>query len=57
VSIRDNGKGFDTDAVLQRGSGLGLDNIRTRMQLTGGSSVVESIVHHGTNIHLTIPYE
>jgi two-component system NarL family sensor kinase len=57
VSIRDNGKGFDIDAVLQRGSGLGLDNIRTRMQLTGGSSVVESIVQHGTNIHLTIPYE
>jgi hypothetical protein len=57
VSIRDNGKGFDTDAVLQRGSGLGLDNIRTRMQLTGGSSSVESTLLLGTNIHLTIPYE
>jgi two-component system, NarL family, sensor kinase len=57
VSVRDNGKGFDTDAVLQRGSGLGLNNIRTRMQLTGGSSVVESTLLLGTNVHLSIPYE
>jgi two-component system NarL family sensor kinase len=57
VYVRDNGKGFDTEAVLQRGSGLGLDNIRTRMQLAGGRSVVESTLLLGTNVHLTIPYE
>jgi signal transduction histidine kinase len=57
VSIRDNGKGFDTEAVLQRGGGLGLNNIRTRMQIAGGGSVVESVPDAGTTIHLTIPYE
>jgi two-component system NarL family sensor kinase len=57
VSVRDNGKGFDTEAVLQRGSGLGLGNIRTRMQIAGGSSAIESVLDQGTNIHLSIPYE
>jgi two-component system, NarL family, sensor kinase len=57
VSIQDNGKGFDTEAVLQREGGLGLNNIRTRMRLAGGGSVIESVLHHGTSIYLTIPYE
>lgn len=57
VSIRDNGKGFDTEAVMQRGSGLGLGNIRTRMRLAGGSGIVESVLRGGTQVHLSIPYE
>jgi two-component system NarL family sensor kinase len=58
VSIGDNGKGFDTEAVLQQGGGgLGLNNIRMRMQIAGGGSVVESILDGGTTIYLNIPYE
>jgi two-component system, NarL family, sensor kinase len=57
VSIRDNGKGFDTEAVLQAGNGLGLGNIRTRVQLTGGSCSIESVLQEGTKITLNIPYE
>jgi two-component system, NarL family, sensor kinase len=57
VCIRDNGKGFDTEAVLQAGNGLGLGNIRTRVQLTGGSSSIESVLQEGTRITLNIPYE
>ncbi len=57
VCIRDNGKGFDTEAVMQRSGGLGLSNIRTRMRLAGGSSMVESVLRQGTQVHLSIPYE
>ena len=57
VTISDNGKGFDTEAVLQHGGGLGLNNIRTRMRLAGGGSVIESVLTQGTRIYLTIPYE
>ncbi len=57
VSVGDNGKGFDPEAVGQRGGGLGLNNIRTRMRLAGGSSVVESLPGQGTNIYLKLPYE
>ena len=57
VSIRDNGKGFDTEAVMQRGSGLGLGNIRTRMRLAGGSTIIKSVIPGGTQVHLSIPYE
>ena len=57
VCIRDNGKGFDPEAVLQRGSGLGLGNIRTRMRLAGGSGIIESVLRSGTQVHLSIPYE
>lgn len=57
VSIRDNGRGFDPTAALQNGSGMGLDNIRNRVRLTGGSSTIESILQEGTHITLIIPYE
>jgi signal transduction histidine kinase len=57
ISIRDNGKGFDPEVVMQNGSGLGLGNIRTRVHLTGGSYTIKSILQEGTYITLTIPYE
>jgi two-component system, NarL family, sensor kinase len=57
VSIMDDGKGFDPAALLQGGSGMGLGNIRTRVQLTGGISTIESAIGKGTTITLKIPYE
>jgi len=57
VSIRDNGKGFDPAVALQNGNGMGLGNIRTRVLLTGGTHTINSVVHEGTHITLTIPYE
>lgn len=57
VSIRDNGKGFDPDIVLQHGGGLGLGNIRTRVHLTGGTYSINSALQEGTHITLMIPYE
>jgi two-component system NarL family sensor kinase len=57
VSIRDNGKGFDLEAVLLQGSGQGLSNIKTRVQLTGGTHNIQSMLQEGTHIQITIPYE
>jgi signal transduction histidine kinase len=57
VSVRDNGKGFDPDAVFRNGNGQGLSNIQTRVRLTGGSHTIHSIPDEGTHLTLTIPYE
>ena len=57
VTIKDNGKGFDTEEAIKNNSGLGLLNIKTRAALTGGSSTIDSIINEGTTINITIPYE
>jgi two-component system NarL family sensor kinase len=57
VSVRDNGKGFATDDALKNASGQGLENIRTRVRLTGGACSIDSFLQEGTHINLTIPYE
>ena len=57
VIVRDNGKGFDLSEAMQNNGGLGLNNIRTRALLTGGSSNIESILNKGTTLTLKIPYD
>lgn len=57
IAIKDDGKGFDPAAALDKGFGSGLANIRSRADLTGGTSLIESILNKGSCIHLTIPYE
>jgi two-component system NarL family sensor kinase len=57
IDIRDNGKGFDPEAVFRNGGGQGLENIRTRVELTGGTHTIKSIPREGTQITLMIPYE
>lgn len=57
VAIHDDGKGFDPEAALEKGSGQGLGNIRTRIRLTGGNHTIYSRPKEGTHINLTIPYE
>ena len=39
IEIRDNGKGFDTS---KRETGIGLRNIRSRLQVYSGSLIIES---------------
>jgi signal transduction histidine kinase/ligand-binding sensor domain-containing protein len=46
LSIRDNGRGFDTDAA--RGAGDGLANLRARLAEIGGSFHQESRPQHGS---------
>ncbi len=57
VSVRDNGRGFDPASVEEGCRGQGLDNIRNRVRLTGGTHEIDSQVGKGTQITLTIPYE
>jgi two-component system, NarL family, sensor kinase len=55
ITILDNGKGFDPEAVSGNGQGLG--NIHARVRLTGGTHRIQSRVNEGTLINITIPYE
>jgi two-component system sensor histidine kinase DegS len=54
VSVDDNGKGFDVDA-LQQSSSLGLKLIRERTEMLGGSFEIESAVGKGTRILFAVP--
>jgi two-component system sensor histidine kinase DegS len=54
VSVDDNGKGFDSDAVLQ-GTSLGLKLIRERSEMLGGSFEVDSSIGKGSRISFTVP--
>jgi len=57
TSIKDNGKGFDVENASRERAGIGLENIRTRAALTGGSSILESRPGEGTTITIEMPYE
>jgi two-component system NarL family sensor kinase len=58
VRVRDDGKGFDPEATLQSpASGLGLQNIRNRARLTGGSGIISSAPGQGTTVTVMMPYE
>ena len=58
--IRDSGQGFDLEeASSRKGSakGLGLDSMRERAELSGGSFLIESSKGTGTVIRATWPIE
>lgn len=52
--IKDNGKGFDTNA-LDEGEGLGLTNMRERAKLVGGVIDIISKSNRGTRINFKAP--
>lgn len=57
-AIRDNGTGFDIDAVRSRynpGRGFGLSTMRERAELSGGSFAIESAVGSGTTVRVLWP--
>jgi len=54
ATIEDNGKGFDYAAVLRQ-SGIGLTNIRTRIQYLRGTVEVDTAPGRGTLIAVHIP--
>ncbi len=58
IKIKDNGIGFNPEQVKRNVSsegGLGLFSIEERLTAFGGSMVIDSKVHHGTTIVLTVP--
>ena len=55
VIVEDNGCGFDITNGTN--SGLGLQNIRSRIKMIGGLVSIDSKIGSGTIISLNIPYE
>jgi len=54
VSVDDNGRGFDPDAVEQ-GNSLGLKLIRERSEMLGGNFEMDSAVGKGARIVFAVP--
>jgi signal transduction histidine kinase len=54
VSVDDNGKGFDPDAI-QHGNSLGLKLIRERTEMLGGSFEIDSALGKGARILFAVP--
>ena len=59
ISIRDNGKGFDVDKMIEdtkNGDHIGIRNVRDRIiEMTGGTFAIESVEGEGTSITMKIP--
>ncbi|MFI5459328.1 MAG: ATP-binding protein [Isosphaerales bacterium] len=58
LTVEDDGRGFDNDALLRTpgaGKGLGLLDIRERAALLNGSVTLESRPGSGTTVHVCIP--
>jgi signal transduction histidine kinase len=53
LEVRDDGRGFDTDARR----GLGLAGLADRLDIVGGSLVVDSAAGRGTTLRIDIPLE
>lgn len=56
VDLHDDGRGFEPDARLRPGRGLGLDSMRARARAIGGALAIVSSPGHGTRVTLTLPW-
>ncbi|MCR5676147.1 MAG: histidine kinase [Lachnospiraceae bacterium] len=61
ISIRDNGKGFDVEQMInetRKGDHIGVKNVRDRIvDMTGGTFAIESEIGEGTSVTIRIPAE
>ena len=55
LTVGDNGRGFDVDAVRAAKSGLGLIGMRERVQIVGGRLDIKSSDAQGTLVSVTAP--
>jgi two-component system NarL family sensor kinase len=56
LSIRDNGIGFDSGKWLSAPKGMGLLNIKERVNMLGGSFEIISRPRKGTKLNIQIPF-
>jgi two-component system sensor histidine kinase UhpB len=56
LSVRDNGVGFDAAGVLSAPTGMGLLNIKERVDLLGGTFEIISRPRKGTKLNIQIPF-
>lgn len=54
VVVDDNGKGFDPE-ILQQGNSLGLNLIRDRVEMLGGSFELDTVIGKGTRVVFGLP--
>ncbi|MFN7561625.1 MAG: sensor histidine kinase [Prosthecobacter sp.] len=54
LEIRDDGRGFDLEAVSAEPGHFGLSGMRERAEKLGGQLRIESQTDHGTRVHLEI---
>ncbi|MFY9465659.1 MAG: ATP-binding protein [Sediminibacterium sp.] len=57
LSVSDNGSGFDPLLLNNSAAGLGINNMKKRSALIGGTIEISSETNRGTTIHIIIPYE
>ena len=57
LTVKDNGKGFEADSVLNRKDrvSLGLTSMQERTELAGGTYTIESTPGNGTCICVSLP--
>ena len=57
LTVQDNGQGFDMERESLVGSRLilGLDSMRERTEMTGGSFAIESVIGKGSKIRVSWP--
>ncbi|HEB62553.1 MAG TPA: sensor histidine kinase [Bacteroidetes bacterium] len=56
IYYKDNGKGFDVENVIKGSKGLGLKNIRDRINTLGGFMNINSTIGQGVDIEIQIDY-
>jgi two-component system sensor histidine kinase DegS len=54
IIVEDDGKGFDTDTITEKG-GMGLKVIRDRVEMLGGLMEVDSVIGQGTRVSFQMP--
>ena len=55
ITIKDDGRGFDTTNFKAKGTGLGLVGLRERTKMLGGKISINSSVGNGTEIRVNLP--
>lgn len=59
LEVKDNGCGFDKETVFSEThealGGYGLNSIRERSEISGGTFRIESFENAGTNVYVTLP--
>ncbi|HEX2609327.1 MAG TPA: ATP-binding protein [Flavisolibacter sp.] len=55
VLCEDNGVGFDYEKMLKEGKGLGLRNLKSRVEIMGGQFMIESRPGKGTQYVFDVP--
>ena len=57
VTIADNGIGFDINLSNNKMNGIGIANMKKRVELINGHLLINSEINKGTTVYIEVPYE